>query len=327
MALWFAGAALDKAPTEYRNRSDGNSGRGHLTLAQHQSHLDRGSLEPNTSYRSCGKRRINDSTNSAEVHQVLFQAGLSDSRIGAVPVKPGAREALKHFYESHLDKGLHPAGPAKKEGLRVSHAAASHLCTASPIKQMMEPLAAPAPPPPSAAPYASDINNTPVTPYVGLLRKVPPPRHENKHDGDAFVLVRSRTPPASARYRETSDEGFCVLLASSLKSRANPQMVMPRFGRSTAINAEADVIRNRNANDAKIAEVTRQRCEKAHQEESVRQAHLSTPQKSTGRGRCKTPPPSASTASNPPFALGLPGAARDIIGRSVIRQSQKRLLG
>ncbi|CUE68795.1 Hypothetical protein, putative [Bodo saltans] len=323
MAFWFAGAASTGAPKEFQ-RGEPITGKFH-NGSRHPSHLDHGTLAPSAGSRAHGKRRPGFGDSYADGDQVSQLLAFNDAppRVQqdqcATP-----RHARLREHSSHLSTDLHPLEPPRAYGVRVfktptrgSTTTASSI-SATPLASADQSLdnayaytprrggggGAP-------APYASDINNVPAVPYIGMRRKIDEPRAQNTHDGDAFVLKRSRTPPAGAKYKETSAEGFGVLLASSLKSRANPQMVpSSRYGKLAAQKAEQAILEQRFTQELAVEQSIQEKSIRAYAHEKRRMEEHQQPERLTGRSRCSTPPATVRV----PFALNYP-TPKDTVGK------------
>jgi hypothetical protein len=325
MALWFAGASNVAAPKEFQ-RGEAITGKFH-NGSRHPSHLDQGTLAPSSGTRPHGKRRpeLGESyADGGQVSQLLaFHDAPASTRVAEQAVTP--RHARLHEYSSHLSSDLHPLEAPRAYGVRVfktptrGSTAASSI-SATPHDQSLDHAYTSAVHTPrrgggaaglAPAPFASDVNNEPAVPYIGMRRKIDEPRVQNTFDGDAFVLKRSRTPPAGAKYKETSTEGFGVLLASSLKSRANPQMVpSSRYGKLAAQKAEQAILEQRSMQEIAVERSIQEKSVKAYTEEKRRMQEHQQPERLTGRSRCSTPPATVRV----PFALNYP-TPKDTVGK------------
>jgi hypothetical protein len=332
MSLWFAGANDAHAPRDFQ-RGCAPTGKLH-TGAKGQSHLDTATLEPTPNPHPHGKRRAEPGETWAEGGQVaklLFSTSASSSslnqqKVASTGTTTTPRHARLQAYASHLCPDLQPQEAPRAQGVKVFKtpprtAASSITPTPRPsADQSVDNIFLLSTTPShardrghaTAAPFASDLNNDPANPYIGMRRKITEPRGDNAHDGDAFVLKRSRTPPAGANHKETTSEGFGVLLASSLKSRANPQMVpSAHYGKMATQRAEQAILEKRQAQEAMVQEAVRIKSMRAYEEEKLRVTqHRQEPERQTGRGRCSTPPPTVGV----PFALNYP-VPRDLVGK------------
>lgn len=324
MSLWFAGA--DNVNT---NRCVVRSScKMRVDSPSVTQHLESGSLLPASASPATGKKHV--PMPFGESRDVIAGNAAPPPLFASPQRTPGRRATsvgkMLGFSPSPYtltSPSQSVASPVTRgSGVRIVNDSPAALSTFSFFSSTNDEATRFAPPPVSPAPYAKENNNQPAVPYGSMRRHVPCPQKALATDGDAFVLRRSRTPPASARCQRTTEEGFAVLLASDMRSKANPQLVVAgRNGKGSCQSRLREAEAQRDAQAAMKEEAVRARAEKALAAERDRvEAQLALSEKLI-RYRCRTPPNSARPLNSAvPFAVNLsvPHASANV-GRTSAR--------